>query len=306
MEKELKRIVYCLIGLFVFFALLGIGIYFLDDGSNNGLSGNLYVGICTFTTGALAIVGVAYTIFSNQKLKNQELLDAEKIKNKELLNSLDQKSEWRKELMNIAAKPVMQLEDVYRFLASLRFLPKDEDEVKQSKQKDFDEISNYIYNELIKKISDFYLNNNININKTLEKESSEKEISCYRFNVLNSEEIRQYVKFLLKHHWEYNQSEKNKKDFIKKERKEFFKVTNQVGELTADEKFENLFARGYKTISDEVREYKTFEISVKKIDENTSKYISDCKSNNKIIVKNLTLDKKGCKTILKGQYKSNK
>ena len=46
-----------------------------------------------------------------------------------MLNELDQKSEWRKELMNIAAKPVMQLEDVYRILASLRFLPKSKDEI---------------------------------------------------------------------------------------------------------------------------------------------------------------------------------
>lgn len=264
---------------------------------------DVFVGLCTLGTGILAIIGVCFTIFNSQRLKN-----------KELLNELDQKSEWRKELMNIAAKPVMQLEDVYRILASLRFLPKSKDEIegnkkekiKQSEQKDFDEISNYIYKKLIKKISDFYLNNNININMALEKESSEKESSSYSFNILNSEEIRQYVKFLLKHHWEYNQSEKDKKDFIKKERDEFFKVINQVKGLTADKKFENLFTSGYETISDEVGEYKTFEISVEKIDENTAKYISDCKSNNKIIVKNLTLDKKGCKTILKVQYKGNK
>lgn len=260
-----------------------------------------FVGLCTLFTGILAITGVCFTIFNSERLKN-----------KELLNELDQKSEWRKELMNIAAKPVMQLEDVYRILASLRFLPKSKDEVegnkkkniKESEQKDFDEISNYIYKELIKKISDFYFNNNIN--KTLEKEKSEKEISCYNFNILNSEEIRQYVKFLLKHHWEYNQSEKDKKDFMKKERKEFFKVIDQIDEITEDEKFEDLFKFGYETISDEVTGYKTFEITVKKIDENIAKHISDCKSNNKIIVKNLTLDKKGCKTILKGQYKSNK
>ncbi|MCW9140949.1 hypothetical protein NR218_07845 [Staphylococcus sp. SUC_1.2] len=276
-----------------------IGLFIGFNNSND----DVFVGLCTLYTGILAITGVCFTIFNSQKLKN-----------KELLNELDQKSEWRKELMNIAAKPVIQLEDVYRILASLRFLPKSKDEVegnkkkniKESEQKDFDEISNYIYKELIKKISDFYFNNNININKTLEKEKSEKEISCYNFNILNSEEIRQYVKFLLKHHWEYNQSEKDKEDFMKKERKEFFKVIDQIDEITEDEKFENLFKFGYETISDEVTGYKTFEITVKKIDENIAKYISDCKSNNKIIVKNLTLDKKGCKTILKGQYKSNK
>ncbi|RIO48198.1 hypothetical protein BUZ55_10160 [Staphylococcus hominis] len=267
---------------------------------------DVFVGLCTLFTGILAITGVCFTIYFNQKIKDKELYEAQKLKNQELLNDLDQKSEWRKELMNIAAKPVMQLEDVFRILASLRFLPKSEDEVKQSEQKDFDEISNYIYEKLIEKISDFYFNNKININKTIEKETLEKEISCYSFNILDSEEIRQYVKFLLKHHWEYNQSEKDKEDFIKKERKEFFKVIDQVDEITEDEKFENLFTSGYETLSDKVKGYKTFEISVKKIDENTAKYISGCKSNNKIIVKNLTLDKKGCKTILKGQYKGNK
>ena len=307
-KKIFIRVVGAIIGGFTIY--LGY-VGFFEDLNND--ENDHFVGLCTLFTGILAITGVCFTIFNSQRLKN-----------KELLNELDQKSEWRKELMNIAAKPVMQLEDVYRILASLRFLPKDEDEIegnkkkkiKKSEQKEFDEISNYIYKQLIKKISDFYFNNNININMTLEKESSEKEssekessekeISSYSFNILNSEEIRQYVKFLLKHHWEYNQSEKDKKDFMKKERDEFFKVINQVNELTADEKFENLFTSGYETISDEVREYKTFEISVEKIDENTTIYISDCKSNNKIIVKNLTLDKKGCKTILKGQYKRNK
>lgn len=222
------------------------------------------------------------------------------MKNQELLNELDQKSEWRKELMNIAAKPVMNLEDAYRVIASLRFLPKNEKEVKESEQKEFDEISNYIYQELIKKISDFYATNNINISDTLKK-----EFSCYRFNILNSEEIRQYVKFLLKHHWEYNKSEKDKKDFIEIERKEFLKVKDQVDEINKDEKFENLFERGYETLSKKVTEYKPFKFSVKKIDENTAKYIADCKSNNKIIVKNLTLNKKCYETILKGQYKRN-
>lgn len=290
MKKEFKTILDYLIGLILLFLILGIAIYIFDKSSESGLSGNLYVGICTFAAGVLAVIGVGYTIFSNQKMKNQELL-----------NELDQKSEWRKELMNIAAKPVMNLEDAYRVIASLRFLPKNEKEVKESEQKEFDEISNYIYQELIKKISDFYATNNINISDTLNN-----EFSCYRFNILNSEEIRQYVKFLLKHHWEYNKSEKDKKDFIEIERKEFLKVKEQVDEINKDEKFENLFERGYENLSKKVTEYKTFKFSVKKIDENTAKYISDCKSNNKIIVKNLTLNKKCCKTILKGQYKGSK
>ena len=216
------------------FSVIGLFIGF------NNSKNDVFVGLCTLYTGILAITGVCFTIFNSQRLKN-----------KELLNELDQKSEWRKELMNIAAKPVMQLEDVYRILASLRFLPKSKDEIegnkkekiKESEQKDFDKISNYIYKQLIGKISNFYLNN-IDINKTSEKESSEKEssekeISSYSFNILNSEEIRQYVKFLLKHHWEYNKSEKDKKKFKKKELEEFKKVINEIERLNKKTSIKN-------------------------------------------------------------------
>ncbi|MDS3871831.1 hypothetical protein [Staphylococcus hominis] len=79
---------------------------------------SLFTGLFTVLGAMIAVSGVRATIYSNQNLKNQELL-----------NDLDQKSEWRKELMNIAAKPVIQLEDVYRILASLRFLPKRKDEI---------------------------------------------------------------------------------------------------------------------------------------------------------------------------------
>lgn len=107
------RIVAIIIIAFVIFLV----IFSFYIGFNKGKN-DVFVGLCTLFTGILAITGVCFTIFNSQRLKN-----------KELLNELDQKSEWRKELMNIAAKPVMQLEDVYRILASLRFLPKSENEI---------------------------------------------------------------------------------------------------------------------------------------------------------------------------------
>ena len=73
-----------------------------------------------------------YNLFQS-KTKARELYESEKLKNKELLNELDQKSEWRKELMNVASKPILQIEDVYRILASLRFLPKSKDEIEGNK-----------------------------------------------------------------------------------------------------------------------------------------------------------------------------
>ncbi|MDS3904147.1 hypothetical protein RJB87_02615 [Staphylococcus hominis] len=67
----------------------------------------------------IAVFGVRETIKSNQELKN-----------KELLNDLDQKSEWRKKLMNVASKIFLITDDMYRVLISLRFTPNDDVENK--------------------------------------------------------------------------------------------------------------------------------------------------------------------------------
>ena len=216
---ETRKFIYKLISTVIFSSIIGsilmiiirLMIIGLSDDYNKN-NGYLFSGLCTLLGAILAILGVCFTIFNSQRLKN-----------KELLNELDQKSEWRKELMNIAAKPVMNLEDVYRVLASLRFLPKNRIEIKNSNQEDFDEISNYIYTKLNDKINTFYIDNKINLDKSLERNFYD-----YRFNIRNSEEIRQYVKFLLKHHWEYNQSEEEKRSFMAKEKKEFEKVKEQI------------------------------------------------------------------------------
>ncbi|MGS5451621.1 hypothetical protein ACVD45_12995 [Staphylococcus aureus] len=198
--------------------------------------------------GKKAVDGVEKTINSNQKLKNQESLIAEKLKNKELLNDLDQKSEWRKELMNIAAKPVIQLKDVYRILASLRFLPKSKDEIEvqankevqkvqkdesnqknESKQKEFDIISNYIYNQLNKILNEKFKDSLVN---DLIDERNLKNNLTFK----ESEEIRLYTKFLLKHHWEYNKGEGDREKFKTIEINEFKKVINEI---------ENLWDRTY-------------------------------------------------------------
>lgn len=215
---------------------------------------DIFKGGSTITAALMAAIGVILTIENNQNLKN-----------KELLNDLDQKSEWRKELMNIAAKPVMQLEDVYRILASLRFLPKSKVEIegeeseqqeeqetnreqqeKQderqlneegkkggkdkdnrkggSDQKEFDVISNYIYKKL-----NTMLNNSLgdfSVDETLTDEALKRT-----FTIRKSEEIRLYTKFLLKHHWEYNKSEKDKDAFKEKEMTEFLKVIKEIKRL---------------------------------------------------------------------------
>ena len=212
----------------------------------------IFKGGSTITAALMAAIGVILTIENNQNLKN-----------KELLNDLDQKSEWRKELMNIAAKPVIQLEDVYRILASLRFLPKDEGEIEGEKskqpkeqsnkeeqvkkdkadredgsnQKEFDVISNYIYKKLNTMLNSSL--DNFSVNETLTDEALKRT-----FTLKKSEEIRLYTKFLLKHHWEYNQSEKDKKKFKKKELEEFKKVMEEIHRLNQED---NIKEDYYKT-----------------------------------------------------------
>lgn len=209
--------------------VLAILMFFLE---NNEVVQIFFTGSCTVGAALIAVWGVSNTINSNKELKNEELLKNQELKNQELLNSLDQKSEWRKELMNIAAKPVMELEDIFRILASLRFLPKDEKEIKESDQPKFDEISNYIYKRL-----------NEMLNDTLKKVKTKNTLSDkgikIKMSIKESEEIRLYTKFLLKHHWEYNQSEKDRNDFKEKEMTEFFKVMDEVERLNGISEIES-------------------------------------------------------------------
>lgn len=249
----IKKNTTILILLFV----IGIILYNFD------VLGNYIEGIFTLLGAYIAVRGVEKTINSNKELKNRELLKNQELKNQELLNSLDQKSEWRKELMNIAAKPVIQLEDVYRILASLRFLPKDEGEIEGEKskqpkeqsnkeeqvkkdkadredgsnQKEFDVISNFIYKELNMILNKFLLG-------SITKKTYTKEFLDIPLSIKNSEEIRLYTKFLLKHHWEYNQGEKDKKKFKKKELKEFKKVMKEIHRLNQED---NIKEDYYKT-----------------------------------------------------------
>lgn len=189
---------------------------------------DIFKGGSTITAALMAAIGVILTIENNQNLKN-----------KELLNDLDQKSEWRKELMNIAAKPVMQLEDVYRILASLRFLPKSKDEIegkcikiKKSKQKEFDIISNFIYKKLNIILNDILHALNI-------KKIQTQNFLNFPLSIKDSEEIRLYTKFLLKHHWEYNKGKKDKKKFKKKELNEFRKVMEEIHRLNKEDNIKN-------------------------------------------------------------------
>ena len=188
--------------------------------------GNYIEGLFALIAALIAVVGVSETIKSNQNLKNQELL-----------NSLDQKSEWRKELMNIAAKPIIELEDILRILASLRFLPKSKVEIEKSDQPKFDEISNYIYKRLNEILNDIF--KGVGTEDKLDNDDDE-----IKMNINKNEEIRLYTKFLLKHHWEYNKGEGDKEEFKKKELEEFKKVMEEIHRLNQED---NIKKDYYKT-----------------------------------------------------------
>lgn len=178
-----------IIAAFIIFLLI-VGFY-----NNNN---DIFVGLCTLFTGILAIIGVCFTIFNSQSLKNKELLEEEKLKNRELLNDLDQKSEWRKELMNIASKTFMTTDDIYRVLASLRYQPHNVEIDKC----DFKSMTKKIYEELNEMLDTKY-------NRKIKQKLSKKP--CFRskdyticIEYIDSEIIRLYSKYLLKHHWEIN------------------------------------------------------------------------------------------------------
>ena len=104
-------------------------------------------------------------------------------------------------------KNFLTTDDIYRVLASLRYLPKRPIEMERE-NKAFNTISNYIYFRL-KEIL-------INICEEIELEESgdlSKEKLTIHLNSKYTEEIRLYILFLLKHHWEYNKSKKDKQNF---------------------------------------------------------------------------------------------
>lgn len=139
----------------------------------------------------IAVVGVMVTIKSNSKLKEKELLD-----------SLDSKSGWRKQLFDIASKTYMTTDDIFRILSSLRYKPKTESERKGSERANFDEASSDIYHALYSIIEKKYSSNIEKGHKVNNKFNTELTFE-------ESEEVRLYTKFLLKHHWEELRYDKN-------------------------------------------------------------------------------------------------
>ncbi len=107
---------------------------------------------------------------------------------KQLLNSLDDKSEWRKNLVQVSSNPSPTIEDIFIVRTTLRIFKKDKRYIEKNS---FDDISN--------EIIDFctLLENRYDLSKYTGKDFN---ISIYERKILHL-----YTRFLLKHHWEENQ-----------------------------------------------------------------------------------------------------
>lgn len=200
---------------FIIGIIVGCIIFLVCIGWHSGIvseNDDIFVGLCTLFTGILAITGVCFTIFNSQRLKN-----------KELLNELDQKSEWRKELMNVASKTFLTTDDIYRVLASLRFVPKITSNNRTEKD-DFDHMTREIYDELNKLLRVKY---NFKIKQKISSlKGSQKDEKLYIYlKYEDCEIVRLYTKYLLKHHWEINI---NKEKWEKKDQQEVIKKVRSM------------------------------------------------------------------------------
>lgn len=170
-------------------------------------SNDYFTGTATILAAIVAVIGVYLTIKHNNETKKKELLD-----------NLDSKSEWRKQLYDVASKTFLTTDDVYRVLASIRYLPKKVSDMSESEQKHFDYATLIIFNEMYGIINE----NKENLKRTFEKtkETVKPENLIVFLKIEESEKVRIYTKYLLKHHWEYNSNES--KDYkLNEEEKQF-------------------------------------------------------------------------------------
>ncbi|OEK99683.1 hypothetical protein AST11_09815 [Staphylococcus saprophyticus] len=199
-----------------------------------------------YVTAKIAFTNVNKTIENTRDNVNDTIKASYENKKIELLDNLDSKSEWRKQLYDVASKTFITTDDVYRVLASLRYLPKNSDSDKSST---FSRPTREIYKEMYSIIRD----NIDNIDSKTENAINEKDKKPVVFlSFEHSEKVRLYTKFLLKHHWEYNNfQEKNK--FIKNEeeifneiKKEVRKVNSLFSYLSKQSKTEGVSSINYK------------------------------------------------------------
>ncbi|NQD97486.1 hypothetical protein [Staphylococcus xylosus] len=116
----------------------------------NGDSNDYFTGTMTIIAAIIAVLGVILTIVFNNAHKRKELLD-----------NLDSKSEWRKQLYDVASKTFLTTDDVYRVLASLRYFPHEiinEDKAERYFHKATQTIYSDLYSLIVEHRRDIELN----------------------------------------------------------------------------------------------------------------------------------------------------
>ncbi|MEB6120532.1 hypothetical protein MXM80_10710 [Mammaliicoccus sciuri] len=181
-----------LIVLSIKFLIFGYDIKHFLTGSDT-LDAAILTGSATIFAATIAVVGVSFTIWASNKNKKKELLD-----------NLDSKSEWRKQLYDVASKTFIDTDDVFRVLASLRYFPhKKDDNNTCDGEPTFQEATRTIYKHLYS-IIETHKNE---IDEILNDEEC-IDIKVPILSFKESEIVRVYTKYLLKHHWEYNNDKK--------------------------------------------------------------------------------------------------
>ena len=198
-----------LLVLIIKFLIFGYDVnsFFTDSDT---LDAAILTGSATIIAATIAVVGVSFTIWASNKNKKKELLD-----------NLDSKSEWRKQLYDVASKTFIDTDDVFRVLASLRYFPHNKDDNNTCDgEPTFQEATRTIYKDLYS-IIETHKNE---IDKILnDKECKDIKVPILSFK--ESEIVRVYTKYLLKHHWEYNN---DKKTFVGVKEKRVWEQTENL------------------------------------------------------------------------------
>lgn len=194
--------------------------------------------ICKIVAVPLTTIFVAYAITKKMTDENnQRSID---ISNK---NRIDGASEWRKNIMDIASKNDIDIDDVLRIRSSLRFKSKEGEEVRNEFKKKhpdqtdildkidaiYDNLNSIIFVtwglrhieeliSLISKVNKLSENREASIRKeiinmefhvmtTLIISYCDYLVSCYtvsnELTFIDKQNIRIYSRYLLKHHWEF-------------------------------------------------------------------------------------------------------
>ncbi|AMY05043.1 hypothetical protein CD149_04915 [Staphylococcus condimenti] len=230
--------------LFIYISALLILLSVMSADGWNALA-TFFTGFATIIAAYIAVKGVKDTIKSDRENKRKELLD-----------NLDSKSEWRKQLYDIASKTLLTTDDVYRVLASLRYLPKKQKRI-VGEHKEFDKINHIIFGEMYDIIESKYAGTG-----NLYPSDCRSKLT---FN--ESEIVRLYTKYLLKHHWEYNGEDKE--EYIKNEDLQFYEVYKCVQDIK-DNRCSMKYLKKMKDMKDDGVADEFIKNVKKKVKENNS------------------------------------